>query len=82
MKKGRWPANIIHDGSPEVMRLFPQTKSGNLQPHHKRGQNVNVYGDSTAHPPSKNFGGDSGSAGRFFICCPYTEEDFWEDECT
>ena len=26
---GRWPANIIHDGSAEVVAGFPQTKSGN-----------------------------------------------------
>lgn len=26
--KGRFPANLIHDGSPEVVRLFPQTSSG------------------------------------------------------
>lgn len=27
-KKGRWPANVIHDGSDEVIDLFPHTKSG------------------------------------------------------
>lgn len=25
---GRWPANLIHDGSDEVLALFPQTQSG------------------------------------------------------
>ena len=25
---GRWPANLIHDGSPEVMELFPATAKG------------------------------------------------------
>jgi site-specific DNA-methyltransferase (adenine-specific) len=24
---GRWPANLIHDGSPEVVELFPESKS-------------------------------------------------------
>ena len=27
--KGRFPANFMHDGSPEVTSLFPDTKSGN-----------------------------------------------------
>lgn len=27
--KGRWPANIIHDGSKDVVGLFPKTKSKN-----------------------------------------------------
>jgi len=26
--KGRWPANLIHDGSQMVMDLFPVTTSG------------------------------------------------------
>lgn len=25
---GRWPANVIHDGSPEVLERFPRTQSG------------------------------------------------------
>ena len=29
-KKGRWPANLIHDGSDEVLAGFPQTTSGAL----------------------------------------------------
>lgn len=28
-ESGRWPANIQHDGSEEVMGVFPKTKSGN-----------------------------------------------------
>ena len=27
--KGRWPANLIHDGSDEVLRGFPETGNGN-----------------------------------------------------
>jgi hypothetical protein len=27
-KLGRWPANLIHDGSDEVVGLFPDAKSG------------------------------------------------------
>jgi len=28
-KQGRWPANLIHDGSAEVAGVFPHTKNGN-----------------------------------------------------
>lgn len=28
--RGRWPANLIHDGSEEVVELFPHTESGNV----------------------------------------------------
>jgi hypothetical protein len=28
---GRWPANLIHDGSDEVVRLFPQTRVSGRQ---------------------------------------------------
>ena len=26
--EGRWPANIVHDGSDEVLAVFPQTGAG------------------------------------------------------
>jgi DNA modification methylase len=68
--KGRWPANLIHDGSEEVLEAFPETTSGELQPHHKRGETLNVYGASNGAPPSRDFGGDKGSAARFFASFP------------
>ena len=68
--QGRFPANLIHDGSEEVMKLFPETKSGKLSPHHNIGDggvskfSVNKYKQHTF----KDYGGDSGSAARFFYC--------------
>jgi len=76
--EGRFPANLIHDGSDEVVGLFPKTKSGCLEPHHapERKSNSPVYGTYGGRKePPKPFGGDSGSAARFFKQCPYTEED-------
>lgn len=32
---GRWPANFVHDGSEEVVALFPETISGAISPNHK-----------------------------------------------
>jgi len=64
--KGRFPANFIHDGSDEVTGLFPQTTSGKLQPHHveKHGH----WSEQQAWSPERDYGGDSGSAARFFYC--------------
>lgn len=61
---GRWPANLMHDGSPEVLALFP-TAPGQLARAKTIGtKTVNVYGDMEhqAHEPRN----DSGSAARFF----------------
>ena len=73
--QGRFPANLIHDGSQEVLELFPETKSGKLQQHHKRGEQVNAYGKSNGASPSKDFGGDKGSAARFFYCPKASKKD-------
>jgi len=67
---GRWPANFIHDGSDEVVRLFPDTapsKAGIRR--NKSGMGIH---DSEKGTFGKGdvFGGfnDSGSAARFFYC--------------
>ena len=64
---GRFPANFIHDGSQEVMDLFPDTgKSTKSGYNWESGKQGNV-------PITKNIKsgvhfGDSGSAARFFYC--------------
>jgi DNA modification methylase len=67
---GRWPSHLITDGSDEVVRAFPETKSGSIALHHKRttSKTANAYG-ARAAPPEQTFG-DSGSAARFFQACP------------
>jgi site-specific DNA-methyltransferase (adenine-specific) len=61
---GRFPANLIHDGSDEVEAVFPQTKSGSGIKNPKNGAK------STFRASVQNDGvysaGDSGSASRFF----------------
>jgi site-specific DNA-methyltransferase (adenine-specific) len=61
---GRWPANVIHNGSEEVLAAFPETESGiKLGGQYARETGVHVGGqrvDGTA------CFGDSGSAARFF----------------
>jgi hypothetical protein len=70
---GRWPANLIHDGSDEVVGLFPETTSG--KPCGKRGASSHnvAYADIAVGSDLTGFG-DTGSAARFFKQCKgYTE---------
>ena len=62
---GRYPANVMHDGSEEVLEGFPYTKSGKMKQHIKGGQ-YNVYGKM--YPRDVETIGDKGSAARFFYC--------------
>ncbi len=68
---GRWPANLAHDGSPEVLAGFPEVSSGVVKPHHNDmrgdGHQSNTYGVYKANHSERGFG-DSGSAARFFYC--------------
>lgn len=75
--EGRWPANVIHDGSDEVLAGFPETASGNLQTHHKlaESENGSMGGKNYARSPRQDMGGDSGSAARFFYTAKADAED-------
>lgn len=75
---GRWPANFIHDGSDEVVGLFPDSKGMATQ---KSGANLNVYGGNALNESSTTFPevrlgfNDSGSAARFFYCAKASKRD-------
>jgi site-specific DNA-methyltransferase (adenine-specific) len=73
---GRWPANFIHDGSDEVVELFPDTNGrvGNTQ--YGSGTNT-VYGTFSTEPNPFGSNGfaDSGSAARFFYCAKASKKD-------
>lgn len=71
--KGRWPANVAHDGSPEVMAAFPNVESG--QPTGvKAGGKLSVYGTFAGGIPVTGHG-DAGSAARFFYCAKADRTD-------
>ncbi|MGX5719899.1 DNA-methyltransferase [Shinella zoogloeoides] len=74
-ENGRWPANLIHDGSDEVVDAFPFTVSGTKSPHHIRttSKTKDVYGDRRA--PAEDFPGDEGSASRFFYSAKADADD-------
>lgn len=65
--EGRWPANLIHDGSAEVVELFPQSRRGSRAkaPDGRRGHS-GVYNDGLGRHDPLNTYDDSGSAARYF----------------
>lgn len=71
--QGRFPANLIHDGSEEVVGLFPQSKStGGKSGHtgaYSGGYKEEYYGDKSPGI------GDSGSAARFFYCAKASKSE-------
>jgi len=71
---GRFPANLIHDGSEEVMGLFPESKSNMREPtgghvygHPEGGNSAAMLTSSTMDTTERGYT-DSGSAARFFYC--------------
>ena len=75
---GRWPANLIHDGSDEVLAAFPVTKSGSLtaaqQVNGGFAGTVNCYGTATAGGTNE-YAANEGSAARFFYCAKASKKD-------
>ncbi len=65
---GRFPANLIHDGSDEVEAVFPQTKAGVAVRRNKgivASKNVTFNANDPTNTEDVGYG-DSGSASRFF----------------
>jgi DNA modification methylase len=74
---GRWPANVLHDGSDEVVDLFPS----------EAGATSSITGNEPSQPGRNTYGGfnhqraptpargDSGSAARFFYCAKASRSD-------
>ena len=70
---GRWPANLCHDGSDEVLALFPQTTSG----HRREDRGIGgIWGAGNGVPCGPQYG-DTGSAARFFFSAKAASEDRW-----
>ncbi len=73
--QGRFPANFIHDGSDEVVALFPDTgkSTGGRIGKKSMGDVTNVpAGEYEVGDPGY---GDSGSAARFFYCAKASKRD-------
>jgi len=71
---GRWPANVCHDGSDEVVACFPESAGQQYAVNGtERGQIFGNKKDPLAHAPR----GDTGSAARFFFSAKAGSEDRW-----
>ena len=76
LTQGRWPANFIHDGSDEVVSLFP-AKAGAAAPVKGTEQSEvtnGIYGKFNDRLPGQ-FYSDSGNAARFFYCAKASKSD-------
>lgn len=72
---GRWPANLIHDGSDEVLELFPETAGGArpAKANKPTGQHYEGGWGTIAEGERINF--PAGSAARFFYCAKANKKD-------
>lgn len=73
---GRWPANLIHDGSDEVIAGFPETKkAGNIK-ESSITAGSSVFGIGGLGKRNPAIAGDNGGyAARFFYCAKASKKD-------
>jgi site-specific DNA-methyltransferase (adenine-specific) len=76
---GRWPANLIHDGSSGVVALFP-AEAGVASRVKGTEPTANGFSGAVAYSGMMGriegaFHGDSGSAARFFYCAKAKPSD-------
>ena len=75
---GRWPANLIHDGSEEVVGLFPANVKGGTWNRTAGARHFNNDGEPTDYQTSGS-DGTTGSAARFFYCAKASRSDRGDD---
>jgi site-specific DNA-methyltransferase (adenine-specific) len=75
--QGRWPANLIHDGSDEVVGLFPDTgKSKPARTGRRGGSRFGAVDKGNAANIIGFWPEDAGgSAARFFYCAKASKRD-------
>jgi len=74
--KGRFPANLIHDGSDGVLVGFPQQASGANPTRRGSPKFRNAYGEFEGQGECVAVrGAESGSAARFFYCAKASKKD-------
>ena len=80
---GRWPANVIHDGSDEVLASFPDAggQQGALNGSEPSGEmgSANCYGRMDRRHKSTPRKDTDKSAARFFYCAKASKKDRGDD---
>ena len=75
-EQGRFPANLIHDGSDEVEALFPQTGISGKGGGKPGGWQTDFVGGRVANEETYRIGhNDNGSASRFFYVAKASKAD-------
>lgn len=69
---GRFPANLIHDGSDEVVGLFPETKSGWKNTDTQKSQSMFM---GEMNYTGQHYADNQGSAARFFYCAKSSRQE-------
>lgn len=73
---GRWPANIIHDGSDEVLATFPQARGQIADASSSETRKTqNTYGAMKRGNDGAAARDTGGSAARFFYCAKASKKD-------
>ena len=70
--KGRFPANVIHDGSEEAIKDMPNTKGTT---NNELGSYGFCFNENRDNKPMSNGYDDSGSASRYFYCAKCSKKD-------
>lgn len=73
--QGRWPANLVHDGSAEVLAALPGTQTGTLTPDMDIKATSGWSGGSQADRVKNSFFANEGSAARFFYTAKAAADD-------
>jgi site-specific DNA-methyltransferase (adenine-specific) len=77
---GRWPANVIHDGSDEVVEAFPDVHGAGAARDGSKNPRPQNRSGNVPNAPDRNTGdlyrfGDEGSAARFFYTSKADSDD-------
>ena len=72
--RGRWPSNIMHDGSEQVQSIFPETSSTEVsrQRTHKGIWSAGELSETEQLMPAY---GDQGNASRYFYCAKTSKDE-------
>ena len=77
--QGRFPANVMHDGSEVVQDIFPETgkSSGGSGISSQKSATGGIYGEYKQDYKTQNLGGlgDTGTASRYFYCPKTSKKD-------
>jgi DNA modification methylase len=73
--QGRFPANLIHDGSDEVLALFPETTQNGYRKNPSTNKTTWFGAKDGSHVEGERGYNDQGSAARFFYCAKASKSE-------